>query len=421
MPIISLSTKGLNKLKNSLNENNFKFIINNKFEYNCPKLLTDFISPIIFKLHQSDPTLNFINLNLKNYQNNFNKFLNLIYGEEIEFNDNDKEFLFEISKKLGNFEIINQFINKLPQNINKENVINIILNNYFLEISIEKEISFLAENFYLFNENELKKLNFEILNEILNHNLLKIEDENKLFLFIVNLINEKNIKFLNLLKLIKIENLNKEQLINFINLIENNNLILLLWNNFKNFILNNNNNKTSNRYFIDSSQKVVFNGNNFDGIFNYLKKKNNSNNIHDNGIINLTGSSVYQNMIPKNILENNNSLYFESNNIENDYFLVEFKENKIMLNGYSINSSTNTGNTLKSWKILGSNDCSNWDELDDQNNFIEFKNKEISKYFQCKTQKIKFYKFIKVQFTAPTWNDTWYISLGQLELFGNII
>ena len=86
MPLISISSKGLNKLKNQFYENNFKFIINNNEEYYCPKLLSDFISPVIFKLHQTDPTLTFINLNLKNYKNNnFEKFLNLLYGEEIEF------------------------------------------------------------------------------------------------------------------------------------------------------------------------------------------------------------------------------------------------------------------------------------------------------------------------------------------------
>ena len=273
MPLINLSSKGLNKIKNQFYENNFSFIINNKEEFLCPKLLADFVSPIIFKLHISDPTLKFINLKLENYfNNNFNKFLNLIYGEEVEFKEEEKDFLFEICKKLGNNEILNNFINQLPQNISTDNVINIILEKKKIEVSFEKEILFLAENFYKFSENELKILNLEIYKELISNKLLKLEDENKLFNFVFNLINEKGSNYLILLNNIKIQYLEKENLKKYINLIEKNNLILIFWEELKNFILNNNNFEKLQR-FIDLKEKIFFNGNNFDGIFNNLKKK----------------------------------------------------------------------------------------------------------------------------------------------------
>ena len=58
MPLINLSTKGLNKLKNLSFQKDFKFIINKK-EFFLPKILVFFISPKIFQLNLIDPTLNF--------------------------------------------------------------------------------------------------------------------------------------------------------------------------------------------------------------------------------------------------------------------------------------------------------------------------------------------------------------------------
>ena len=54
MPLISISSKGLNKLKNNFYENNFKFIINNQEENYCPKLLSDFMGKFTFNMNIKD-------------------------------------------------------------------------------------------------------------------------------------------------------------------------------------------------------------------------------------------------------------------------------------------------------------------------------------------------------------------------------
>ena len=196
MPSLSLSTKGLNKLKNDLNDQNFKFIINNQEEYLCPKILADFLSPLIFKIHQIDPTLLFFNLKINNYEKYFfQKIIDLLYGNEIEFKEEEKLLLFEISKILGNIEILNNYINQIPQNITKENIIKIINEKNSLNLSIENEILYLSKNFYLFKENQLKILNLEILKELFNNKSLKIENENNLFQLIQNIIFEKDEKY----------------------------------------------------------------------------------------------------------------------------------------------------------------------------------------------------------------------------------
>ena len=63
----------------------------------------------------------------------------------------------------------------------------------------------------------------------------------------------------------------------------------------------------------------------------------------------------------KNLLDNTSN-YFQSNNQSNEYLLIDFKDKKINLKGYSIKSYTYNPNShnFKSWKVFGSNDQNNW-------------------------------------------------------------
>ena len=415
MPNISLSSKGLNKLKNNFYENNFKFIINDKEEYSIPLILVDFFSPFLFKIHQSDPTLLLIKIEIKNYQiDHFKKIVELIYGEEIEFKEEEKDFLIELSNSLGNKEIIQKFIDQIPQKITKDNVINIILEKDKYDISYKKEILYLAKNFDHFPEDQLKNLKIDHLIDLISNKKTQIENQKKLFRFVSHLIKEKGSDYLQLLYYIKIENLDLKKIKQFIGIIEKNDLVLTFWEILKKFFLNNNK-------LIENKENILFNGNYFNGIFNYLKNKNKSSNIHNSGIINITSSTLSGGS--QSYILDDNSNYFMSSPNGNDYLIFDLKEKKLNLKGYSIRSySGGYANyyNLRYWKVSGSDDLSNWYDLDNRSNDSSLNNKSSQNYFSCTNPNNNFYRYIKIQITNTNWNGNWYMMLEYLDLFGEL-
>ena len=97
-------------------------------------------------------------------------------------------------------------------------------------------------------------------------------------------------------------------------------------------------------------------------------KTQTNNNIENK--INITSSSVLSsNYEPINVtLYENQNKYFRSKINQNNW-IFEFKENKIIPTNYPIKSYKNGKNGChpKSWIIEGSNDNSKWEKLDEQN------------------------------------------------------
>ena len=170
-------------------------------------------------------------------------------------------------------------------------------------------------------------------------------------------------------------------------------------------------------------EKIEFlNNNYFNGIFHYLKTINSSNNIYDEKIVELIPSSVYPDTSYhiKNLLDHQNNSFISGNN-PNDNIIIDFKNKKINLKGYSIRSRPDHGVNryhLKSWKVLGSNDRLNWFEFDKKINNSDINNQNVSKYFECSNNSNEFFEFIKIELIDTNWSNDWYFTISQLELFG---
>ena len=164
--------------------------------------------------------------------------------------------------------------------------------------------------------------------------------------------------------------------------------------------------------------------NNFDGIIKYLENKYGEN-IIQQGIISIEVSSnnypgnTYLGL-PENLINYNWEYGFYSRNVLNSWFEVNFKNNKVKINGYSLKTAGyfQNENHLKSWVIEGSNDRSNWTEIDKkENNYDLYSHNQ--KYFPI-SQLIDEFQFIRIRNIGKNHSDEDCLVLVNFEFYGEI-
>ena len=166
-------------------------------------------------------------------------------------------------------------------------------------------------------------------------------------------------------------------------------------------------------------------GNNFDGIFKYLENKYGEN-IIQQGIISIeassnsySGNSTYG--YPENLINYNWVHEFYSENVPNSWFEVNFKNNKVKINGYSLKSANYGQNSyhLKNWVIEGSNDRSTWTEIDRKENNYDLNGRNYQKYYPI-SQLTDEFQFIRIRNIGKNHANNNYLMLTNFEFYGEI-
>ena len=172
----------------------------------------------------------------------------------------------------------------------------------------------------------------------------------------------------------------------------------------------------------NSSSRFSFNKSKpFNGIFSYLNKINNGNS-HLKGILEIKVSSLGVRCVykPEEVINSEFEGEWSSENINNSWFLINFKDKKVDVRGYSIktyNGSTN-GTHLKSWKLEGSNDEETWIKLDEVTNCIELnKPKGV---FSKEITSFGYFQYIRIFQTDKNCFGSNTMTISNLELFGNL-
>ena len=173
-------------------------------KFHMRSIFAEFISPVVSQLHQTDPTINTINLDkitgMK--QDDFTKYskslitsdiISLLYqisrGSTNEINEEQSIKLLLLSILLGNNEL-HQKLNELFQtNYNEENVNAYMKNIECLyrfsqvneTIDFSTVISFIASHIFMVDFEEFLKSSREIQYKITSHSELPIESEDRLF------------------------------------------------------------------------------------------------------------------------------------------------------------------------------------------------------------------------------------------------
>lgn len=173
-------------------------------------------------------------------------------------------------------------------------------------------------------------------------------------------------------------------------------------------------------------------GQDFQGIFNFLKQKFGLN-PHDKGEIQITTNFINtthssEDSHPKNLLDSNLPKNFKSKGLQTDVWICfDFKRMKIEVSSYTIKSSSNSLGHVRNWIIEISNDQNKWETIDQQNECKFMDRPKAVKNFTVSNDKNKFARFVRFHHNGDYWgyrpgsgSNSTYIEFNAIEFFGKI-
>lgn len=180
---------------------------------------------------------------------------------------------------------------------------------------------------------------------------------------------------------------------------------------------------------IQSYQMFLFDGNEKHGllgIIHYLSYISGGGNIHDKGIVEVTSSSIYDDIKdwePKSVVNFDNfDRYFASKDEKIAYLTIDFKNRKIRPTHYTIRSRSSCDNYHPcNWIFEGSNDNENWKELDNHLNDKSLNGLNITKTFCIKTQLLpnECFEYIRIKLSgSDSSGQSQFLIFSAIEFFG---
>lgn len=442
-----LSSAGLKNIITDVNNegNEFCFIFGGH-EVRMSKIFADFISPLISRLHYSDPTLTTYEYPKDDSisdvftENVLQHFKRLSHGEQIEINEEEIIKLQKLSILLCNDELLNKLERLKSKSFNLEYAIDFFVSQDYLNkfgnyktIDLTNFIEEISRNFYSISKEKLKKLPLTVLYSIISHPDLRVTDEDSLFIFI-NEIFEFNQQFDKLNEIditsfydeVQFENLSSKLFQEFFDSFDIDQMTRSLWFKIKNCFFLQSKNFNLTRY---TSDKIEYKRKkeSFNGIINQFIKECNGD---LSSKVKVTSSSININhpeRLDKYVLEFDNKLnFFQSSNIENSWLKYDFLNRKISLSSYSIKTRTDEGegwHHLTNWVLEGSNsdNDNDWMILDVRENFKLLDGAGLFHNFKVNgDHKNEFFRYIRIRQTGLNSAGYNYLTVKAIEFFGSI-
>ena len=440
----SLNQKNWNDLSIDKYEKDFTFVVDGK-QYSTPRFVADILSPKIRKLHFTDESINELHITTDNQttDDHFTDFLNLCFIDNQKL-DTTLQTLYSIYfLELGNIDEYFRLQSSFFGPLSTENCVSLLLtiekvySQNLEDFSIEndriKEImSFISQHFDEISTEEKKRIKKEDIEEIISKDTLKIKDEDSLLDFVQNLYEEDH-SYSYLFSKIIFNNVTEQALKKFITIFSFEDIDFEIWNSICNRLLRTNDRPfKKGRYITSQSDDKGFKefnateGHEFEGIMRYLTRQTGGN-IHDNGTIKITSNSIRSVSHPKNLVDYENSNFYESNNESEIFICFDFKDRRVQLSDYSIMSHSygpNCGN-LRNWVIEVSNDRTFWEEVDRHSNDTTLNNSNITAVFHVNEKSNEFYRYIRLRTTGCSWynfpsSNYNYIYFYFIEFFGKL-
>ena len=454
----------LENISQDQRKDKFLFIVN-KIRIEVPLSYALGISPLITKKHLKDPT--FREFEIEDKKKIEEEFLKFIRGKEIK-----KEIFLKIGMLLQNKEMIKKWKNsnelsnkKVIENIksfedveeekkekNKRKKDNKDIQYNINKEDIQEELEYIGKHFEDMKE-DIKNLRSETIIDIIRKEDISVKSENTIWEIIKERVkelkrekNQRNRKMRRiLLENIQIKYLDEQNFKEYIEEIEaedfsnnslNNENEGTIWKQLQDILLNNTTiggkeekerkrkeekerKKKNNKYKLIEHRF----GNNFNGIINYLKKVYGEK-IHPD-IITVSTSSRAE--LRENVIEDSIN-HWQSINVLGEWWQINFKKMKVKMSGYSLktyNFEPYHYNHLKNWVIEGRNEDEEWKEIDRQDN-NDLNGNDLEHYYSLPkmTEPYQYFriKCIGRNHAGVTENkDIFYLTLKQLEIFGEII
>ena len=474
-----LSSSGLKnvtftKTKNLNDSEEFRFIFENA-ELKLNYLFAEFISPLVSKIHQTDPTVNYLHV-INQIPNSapINKSLlekvdDLSRGNSVEVTKEMIKGIQQIAILLGNFELfskINELFQEEEENEN-ETIERSLLSLQFFENEMNLPniqsnnqlgtiIDFLASHFYLIDEEKLLTIPKHFLYSILSNQNLKLKNEDSLLDFINKLFEQaaaedESLK-IEFYEIIEFTSLSENKMREFLSDFNSNEMTKSLWSKLVEcFYLNeqivSKINTVEERMSLYGKRYSTFdmkdNPKNKEK-YKLIEYDNNENNRFK-GIITELGRGDPLNVLTEKIIDvscsslfhvdysneqnifnfNDDKKFFESENKPNSWFCYDFKERKVKLTHYSLRSHGYPGKTncrVKTWVIEGSNNNEDFIEIDKRENEDSVVDVSASNTFKINQNSTNdFYRYIRIRQTNVNSCNNHHLDFSVIEFFGTIL
>lgn len=432
----TLSCENVKNIPIDKYEQNFTFIVNGK-RYQTSRVKADLLSPVVSGYHLIDESIEEMNITTKGGEEKetqseidyFSDFIKLTDFSTKSIDENHRKHYIEYFYELGN---INEYLRLQPEyfeSLSPENVIDRLKFLYKLNVfkdeseSMQEIVKYASTHFEEINKEEMKKLEPELLEEIIRNPSLRLNEEDSLIEFILELYKIDS-KYSTLFEYVEFKNVNVDSLQKFIDLFDIELLNSQIWKRIcQRLISSETSNETTDRYNVKYITREHEEGTEFNGLLRYLSDETGGN-IHDNGTIEVTSNSIHSDgRHPKYLLDyqNTESISYNSNNTSDGYICFDFKDRKIQLTSYTIKSYAASSNNyhLKNWNIEVSDDKEHWIKIDEHTNDPTLNGSKIVAKFNIKN-KTNFYQYVRLHQTGTNWRNDYYMIFYSLEMYGKL-
>lgn len=459
-----LSSSGLKNIvfTSKTKEDDFYFVFGEK-EICMNRILAEFISPRVSHIHQTDPTIDKIQLisseqllalSLDTFFTTelLEVFSKLVQGNKLEIDESMSHQLLLLSIILDNSDLYKEISVIYPIDESSENLEQYLKIIEFIEddkqsthLSLpfckESLIEYISSHFYLIDKKQLLQMSKKNLYLIISNPQLRIKDESALFEFINELYLNSDLENENEMPTksdfyeeVVISELKSDEQKTFIKNIESDEMTSQLWSNIRSFILEENNKpEARNKRYIEAKSRkndncieVEYTNERFKGIITKLGNGDSKKALTE-GAISIASSSVRSgdNVQAKNVVDyEDDKQVFESLNNEKSWLSFDFIKNKVRPSHYSIRS-TNYGaknECLQHWCIEGSNDNENWKILDTRSDEKSLLENRAENTFSIKNnlEKDEYYRYLRIRQTGLNSSGNNELFFSSIEFFGNI-
>ena len=422
MKEICLSAKGLKQAAFVDDQSKFTFVVGKEErEFQCARFQACFVSKKVCNILSNDPTVERLRVLPDRECSCFDLIERLWNGESVSVDKSNTDELVLLSRELENDEL-SKLLHSLvsTEEISNENCVSRLRVKQSLGLDGSDEIEFIACKFSEFDASFVRSLSVNELEQVLEHGSLKLENENSLLDIILEL-SKSDEEYYSLLRYIRFEFMDSDHVAAFMDAIYPSRIDSVLWESLTRIVARNCNRFMSDERYIDRGELFEYDSSSpLKGIFSHLREKCGGN-PHSEGVIEVTASSTSWKEC-YNVLDYGWNNYWETNDVPNSWIQFDMKDSRVSLASYTIKtkSAGPGGIHLKQWKIEGSNDCSNWTQLD-ADDTDALNGSWRTKHFECSQRTNEFFRYIRLTQTGKNWRNDDYLLLSEIEFFGRFL
>jgi hypothetical protein len=411
---ITLSTKGL-ELANGVSRHDFRFVSGSE-SFVCDRFQAVFVSPRIANMILNDPTLEEFILEHADSRS-FPLIQQLICGSGIVIDDRNIEIVKDLIEDLDNLELSESILTFIEEQ-EEQNILNCIPRlkwKLLLGVGISRECDFIASHMSDFNIETIRELEINAIKDILSSNSLRIENEDWLFKFIVDL----GPLYSRLFGCVRFEYLSTTSIDHF----------------FENFGFDEMNDEILEQMRLRMRHPIVYQRNelSFDRFTEFYVNRSPESpwsgliahltelcggNVHEKQVVEITCSSTGRGHC-WDVVNYRSDIHWDTNNVLNSWIQFDFKDRIVSVTHYALKSREEDSHHPLQWTLNGSMDGQTWTILDIQNT-QELRGSSKTSIFRCNdgSSGSHFYRYIRLLQTGKNSSGYDFLVLSNAEFFG---